>query len=296
MMKTIHTAALIINMMIGLCAQAIPSLGETNQLDVNGQRQGYWIITGLMVNDKQYAADAKVEEGVYKNSLKEGLWKRFWPNGKLKAEITFAEGRPQGWYRTYYDNGICEEEGGWWNNKNTGYFRRWHPNGHPQQMFSFNDSGKRMGLQRYFYENGSTELEVEMDNGHENGIYKRYNPDGTLAEEKVFQKGQIVPGSEKIYKAVKPQLEAQPDVYTPEIGKESVATKAVPNKADSFKPNGFNTLYNSNGQLTEVGEFKSGKLRNGKSYHYNDHGLLQRIEIYRNGKYIGNGVISDEDR
>lgn len=269
-----------------------------NQIDGNGLRQGYWIITGNMINDQIYAPSAKVEEGLYSNSNKEGLWKKYWPNGKLKAEITYSNGMPQGWYRTYYESGVCEEEGGWWNNKNTGYFNRWHTNGKPQQMFQFADNGKRMGLQRYFYENGNTELEVEMNNGNEQGLYRRFHPDGTLAEEKIFDQGKIVAGSEKVYKPVtKRQETLLADAYDPNVGnKETLATENKPNKAEIFKPNGFNTLYNSQGQLTEVGEFRNGKLLNGKCYHYSSHGLLTRIEIYRNGKYIGNGIIGDEER
>jgi antitoxin component YwqK of YwqJK toxin-antitoxin module len=294
-MKTYLQTCILV---LGLLSFYVAKAGDPiNQIDANGLRQGYWIITGNMINDHNYGPAAKVEEGLYKNSNKEGVWKKYWPNSKIKAEITYTNGSPQGWYRTYYETGACEEEGGWWNNKNTGYFNRWHPNGKPQQMFQFADNGKRMGLQRYFYDNGNTELEVEMKNGSEQGLYRRFHPDGTVAEEKVFDQGKVVPGSEKVYKAVPKRVDIPTkDPYDPEVGKEVAPTISKPNKAEIFKPNGFNSLYNSQGQLTEVGEFKNSKLLNGKCYHYNNNGLLTRIEIYRNGKYIGNGIIGDAER
>jgi antitoxin component YwqK of YwqJK toxin-antitoxin module len=272
--------------------------GEVNHVDESGKRQGYWIITGYMTKDAAYSPEAKVEEGEYRNSQKEGLWKRYWPNGKLKSEITYEGGHPQGWYRTYYDTGVCEEEGGWWNNRNAGYLRRWHPNGQAQQMFNFDNNGKRQGLQRYFYENGNLELEVSVINGSESGPYRRYYPDGSLAEEKVFENGAVVPGSLKTYKPKSEFKEApvEKDPYDKKVGTEiaETPTTSVPNKAETFKPNGFNTLYNSAGQLSEVGEFKKGKMLHGKVYRYNSSGLLIRIEIYKNGKCIGNGVIDEE--
>lgn len=294
----LHLRILFTTVMASVMLYAQAYSGEVNHVDESGKRQGYWIITGYMTKDAAYSPEAKVEEGEYRNSQKEGLWKRYWPNGKLKSEITYEGGHPQGWYRTYYDTGVCEEEGGWWNNRNAGYLRRWHPNGQAQQMFNFDNNGKRQGLQRYFYENGNLELEVSVINGSESGPYRRYYPDGSLAEEKVFENGAVVPGSLKTYKP-KSELKEAPvekDPYDKKVGTEiaETPTTSVPNKAETFKPNGFNTLYNSAGQLSEVGEFKKGKMLHGKVYRYNSSGLLIRTEIYKNGKCIGNGVIDEE--
>lgn len=39
------------------------------------------------------------------------------------------------------------------------------------------------------------------------------------------------------------------------------------------------------------GEFKEGRLFNGKHYLYDSYGLLDHIDIYKNGAFEGNGVI-----
>ena len=70
--------------------------GDFNKMDPMGQRQGHWIIKGYMVNDKAYPADATVEEGDYKDNRKEGLWKKYWPDGKLKSEIVYVLGQTGG--------------------------------------------------------------------------------------------------------------------------------------------------------------------------------------------------------
>ena len=52
-----------------------------------------------------------------------------------------------------------------------------------------------------------------------------------------------------------------------------------------------NKLYNVNKQISEDGEFKEGKLLNGKKYIYDKNGLLEKIGIYKEGKYVGDAEI-----
>lgn len=271
--------------------------GELNQIDERGQRQGYWIINGFMSNDRNYAPDEAVEEGVYKDSRREGVWKKYWPGGKLRSQITYSAGKPEGSYTLYYENGILEESGNWVNNRNTGEFRRNHVNGNTQQLFLFNESGKRDGRQKYFHENGNLAMEVTLVNGKEAGVCKRYNELGQLTEEKTFENGSVVPGSVVIHNTSTPKkVFVESDPYDKQIGKASPAVvKEEPNAADAFKPNGYNTLYNKSGQITQTGEFNKGRLQNGKVYKYNGDGVLVRIEIYKNGRFVGTGVIQESD-
>ena len=39
------------------------------------------------------------------------------------------------------------------------------------------------------------------------------------------------------------------------------------------------------------GAFKSGKLWTGKHYIYDENGLLERIDVYKEGAFSGNGVL-----
>ena len=39
------------------------------------------------------------------------------------------------------------------------------------------------------------------------------------------------------------------------------------------------------------GEFQDGKLWSGKHYIYDENGLLERIDVYKEGKFEGNGVL-----
>jgi antitoxin component YwqK of YwqJK toxin-antitoxin module len=274
---------------------------DLNVTDSSGLRQGYWIIKGYMVDNKLFNANNTVEEGEYRDGKKIGLWKKYWPSNKIKAEITYLNNRPQGAYSIYYKNGQLEERGIWDLNKSIGEFRRYYGNGKPQQEFYFSDSGKRNGIQRYFHENGQLKLEVNIVNGKECGVMNRYYADGSLKESKELTDGKLVEGSIKNFKAnnLVAKIEKQIKAEATEVENENVPTpKTVsaddkPNDAFAFRPDGYNVLYDENQQVSQIGDFRKGRLWNGKWHRYNSNGILVRIEIYRNGKYIGTGVIQE---
>ena len=108
--KVLHIVLLIL--FFGCHGQSLGQLDTINQKNPeNGKKTGYWIVMGSMSKEKGYANDSKVEEGVYNNSRKQGIWKKYWPNGKLKSEIFYKSGRSTGSYTTYFENGNVEEKG-----------------------------------------------------------------------------------------------------------------------------------------------------------------------------------------
>jgi len=268
---------------------------QINATDSKGQRQGYWIILGSMLDNREYKPESKVEEGNYSDNRKEGLWKKYWPSGVLRSEITYSGGMPAGVYTLYYENGKVEEHSQWENSRNHGEFKRFYLNGNPQQHFYFAENGKRNGLQKYYHENGKLAMEVNVQNGQESGIMRRYNTDGTLMEEKSFENGVLKTSATKKYNQSKHSAPIVKDPYDENVGKESKIIADKPNKAQLFKPNGFNTLYDRNGSATQSGEFMNGRLYDGKWYRYNTDGILIRIEIYKGGKFIGLGVIGENE-
>jgi antitoxin component YwqK of YwqJK toxin-antitoxin module len=291
-----YTLKLPLALVVSLLLTSVSMASNRNQLDQTGLKQGYWVITAEMSGDRSYPTGAKVEEGFYKDDLRDGVWKKYYPSGKLRSEITYVLGKPHGYYVTFYSNGGIEEQGNWIDEKNVGEFKRYYENGKVHQHFYFNEQGKRHGIQYYFHENGNPALVVDIKNGIESGLQKRFNPDGTLAEEKIFEHGKVKAGSTKTYKQPK-AIEPKADPNNPEIGREVSAdrSKFKTNPAIPFEQNGYNTLYDVNGNITQSGEFKNGKLYNGKWYRYNSSGVLVKIDLFRKGKYIGTGTSEDEN-
>lgn len=262
---------------------------EVNKTTPEGKKTGYWVILGKTNKSLGFADEAVMEEGEYDNNKKTGIWKTYYPNGKVKSEIEYKNNRPNGVFKTYYDNGQVEEEGNWKGTYYTGNFKRFYANGQLAQEKNFNTAGKTEGPQKYVYENGVVELEYNTKNGVEEGKMVRRYPNGDIKEEKDFAGGAVKPGTDKQYEMVNPEKKVD---LTPGLkDKNATATTDKPNEATKLVKDGYNKLYNSNKQISEDGEFKGGKLLNGKKYIYDKNGLLDKIEIYKNGKYAGDAQV-----
>ncbi|MEM7161166.1 MAG: hypothetical protein AAF487_01885 [Bacteroidota bacterium] len=269
------------------------AMDTINQVDENGHKFGHWVIYGHMKKDKSYSSEAKVEEGKYESNKRTGLWKKYFPNGSIKSRINYKRNIPNGDYVLYYENGKVQEEGTWKNNRNVNGFKRYYKSGQVQQDFLFASNGKRNGEQKYFHENGQMEVLVNIVEGKESGELKRWYANGDIKETKTFNDGIVDETSIKKYEEKKPEVIVKEEEAVP------VKVTEAPKKTEKtnlaiFKANGKNTLYNKNMQLSQTGMFKNGKLKDGKWYRYNKDGILERIEIYKGGKYVGDAVIEEE--
>lgn len=263
-----------------------------NQLDAQGRRTGRWRLVAPQEGRSGYADGQLIEEGSYLNGKRTGSWSRYWPNGKVMSEITYHLGRPKGPYKTYFPSGRPEEQGTWDLDRNTGTFKRWHPNGELAQEFIFDQYGTRDGQQKYYHDNGQLAVAVNIVQGKEDGTLKRYYANGDLQQVAEFEGGVINQANSRY---IKPVHQGTAVAQEPS-GKAAPAVSAEerPN-AVTFRENGYNTLYDRQLRLSQVGMFKNGRLYDGKRYRYDKDGKLVRIEVYQDGRYAGDGVITDED-
>lgn len=269
-----------------IAAQPVPRSHEpVNAVDEQGRRQGYWRILGHMAAEPGYKKNQVVEEGHYEDNKREGVWVKYYPTGSILSEITYQHNHPKGPYKVFYPNGKVEEEGNWQANKNVSTFKRYHENGKLAQEFTFNEVGKRSGLQKYYYDNGNLQMSVEIDEGVAHGMLRTYHRDGSLREEKRLIEGRVDHESVKVYP---PKSGQQGQVRMPDIPVHETQpeNEDKPNLGE-FKHNGFNTLYNKNLQITQVGEFKEGRLWNGRWHRYDENGILKKIEVFSNGRFVG---------
>lgn len=263
---------------------------DTINQKVDGKKEGYWIIWAHMRNLPDFKPNDKVEEGNYKTNRKIGMWKKYYPNGELQSEIEFVNGRASGKFKTYYENGQVEEQGNWKGRAYTGSFTRWHENGQIAQEKTFNEAGKTEGVVKYYHSNGQPELIFETNNGVETGTATRYYPNGDVKEVITFGADGAVTTREEKERVNPPvQLEEDKVIKAEPLAKEgdvNLAPKGIGEITD-----GYHKTYNKNKDILMDGEFKSGNLWNGKHYIYDENGLLERIEVYKDGKYVGNGVL-----
>lgn len=267
---------------------------KENFTDEFGKRQGKWRIPNSMLHKPGYKDDQIVEEGRYVDSKKTGPWKEYYPNNNVKSVITYENNRPNGYAKLYHDNGKIKEEGMWKNNRWVGEYKLYYENGQVQQQFNFSATGKREGKQTYYYENGQTMIEGNWAEGKESGVIKEYYENGDVKSEKTFDGGNIDVAKTKTYEPKKPI--AKKDEPTPTV-KEAPPVVAQKTEKDNlgkvFNGEGYWKLYNANKQISKDGTFSKSRLVDGKVYHYSADGILTRIAVYKDGKYVGDAVIEE---
>jgi antitoxin component YwqK of YwqJK toxin-antitoxin module len=270
-----------------------------NQIDpVTGLKQGYWIIYNSVKKLPNYPPEAKVEEGRFTDSKKVGIWKTYYPNGNLKSEITYIDNRPKGYAKMYYENGQLQEEGIWENNRWVGDYKSYYENGQTFYDFKYNNTGKREGEQKYFYDNGQLMMKGEMKEGKETGVWEEYYENGDMRAKKVFNNGTLDAEKTEVYA---PKQPLPPKKEEPAIKEEPAkivdAAKEKVNEAQPvFTGDGYAKLFNLNKQISKEGTFRKYRLIDGKDYIYNKDGILERIAVYKDGRYVGDAPIEEKDK
>jgi len=269
-----------------------------NQVDPStGLKQGYWIVKNDIKKLPNYPAEAKVEEGKFADSKKIGVWKMYFPSGNIKSEITYTENRPKGYAKMYYDNGKLQEEGLWENNRWVGEYKSYYENGQTFYNFKYNNNGKREGAQEYRYENGQLMMKGEMHDGKEAGVWEEHYENGDLRAKKAFNDGTLDATNTEVYAPKQPIAAKKEEPVSNEPPKViDSKTEKVNDAQPPFTGEGYAKLFNMNKQISKEGEFKKYRLINGKDYIYNKDGILDRIAVYKDGRYVGEAPIEAKDK
>jgi antitoxin component YwqK of YwqJK toxin-antitoxin module len=265
------------------------SLWAQNKRNANGERHGKWTFTGKDYPNKNIPKTQKVEEGNYVNGRKEGVWTKFFPDGGVQLKGTYNNNRPQGSYTRYYPNGKIAEQGDFQANGYKGLLLRYHENGQLAYRANFNNQGQESGKVSYYHPNGKLALSYTVKNGQVQGQVARYNTSGQLQNSFVVGPEGKIGALQKANTpqntpAPKPAAVASSIVYPPRLSNPK--TKGL-----RFIPNGYNKVYNDNDEIWMDGEFKNGQLYDGKVYDYDQDGILQKVRIYKLGKYHSDGQL-----
>ena len=256
-------------------------------IDAQGRKQGYFVIYGKDVPEKtEYPPDGRVEEGNYKDDRKHGEWITYHPDGVTpRVKGMFVDGRANGAYEKYDQDGNKIEESSYHNGKQLGNYTSYYANGQPKQQKTFNAEGKEHGVTTFYFENGKPQFVVNKVNGVPTGEATRYWEDGSVKEVLVYDdSGKVI--STTVVNADPP---ATASVETGSGGPNG--SGGILKEGKKFQPDGYNKVYNQAQELWMDGQFKGGKLWEGKLYKYDSDGILLNIEIWKNGAYHSDGQL-----
>lgn len=228
--------------------------------------EGHRYGLGKEETHKEYHPNGKVKvESFYKDGKLDGVAKEYDENGKLKGETVFKDGKQEGVCKWYYESGRLESEAIFKNGKEDGPTKKYYECGKLKSE-KFSKNGKSEGVLRLYYENGQLKGEGVYKNGSLEGVFKRYCENGQLSGEELYKRGKE-DGLAKTY------------YETGELESERVYKDG--------KTEGVCKWYHKNGELLGESFYKDGKLE-GTEKEYDEDGRLINEKTFKDGLDVMN--------
>lgn len=221
----------------------------------------------------------------------------YYPNGQIKQYLEAYNGRAQGHYREWHDNGQLALEvqvvGGpadlspgvensW---AFDGVGRAWDRNGHIQAEIPY-AKGKLEGIGKHYHPDGSVAKTLPWIDGHLNGILRGYSPSGGVQEESSYSDG-LLHGKRLTYW---PNGKIAADEYF-QRGRLLSGTYLDPSHtllAEVKEGAGHRALFESWG-LSELRQVVDGR-EEGRVQIFNEEGALASVYHIKNGLKHGEEV------
>lgn len=202
--------------------------------------------------------------------LKQGLWREYYPNGRVKWEGTYVDDIRQGIFKEFsstgslldmvkYDQGEIDPE-----SKEAQMLdikRTFHPTGKVATMGSYDRQGLKQGL------------------------FQEFTPEGQLSAAKLFNNGILVSEG---------GLNAQGAMEGPWIEYFASGEKRAEGEYSEGKKEGDWTFFHKSGKVEQKGKYVKG-LPHGKWLWYHENGQVHREENYRRGKEDGHSAEYADD-
>lgn len=259
---------------------------------------------------RDFYPDGKIKiEATYRNGVAEGIRREFDSLGNVEKSYIFkngiivgqgiiaANGQRQGLWKEYYANGKLKAQGAYLNDLRNGEWEFYYANGSIEQKGEYNDAGKPVGKWLWYYSNGALLREENFRNGLLDGVTTEYDLDG-----KIITQGDYIEGLEEgfwFYQTGDMRMEGE---YS--AGMRNGTWKYLYNNGQlAFEgkfiddnPNGEHVYYYPDGTVREKGAYVMGR-KNGDWRRYLEDGTLVITINYSNGierKYDGISIPEDE--
>jgi antitoxin component YwqK of YwqJK toxin-antitoxin module len=181
----------------------------------------------------------------------------------FSIQFSFAQDKPDGPYKSYYDSGELKTEGQYQNKKRTGDWKNFHKNGQISRLYGYKE-GKRNKEYTSYYEDGILKIKVEKegdvyvtssfyDSGNlfykrenETGYYKSYYKNGAVKVEANYVERELVGAWKKYY--------------------ENGEVEWIVNYEEGYRQRGYKHFYKNGDLKLEGNNFKDKLLGQEKRY------------------------------
>ena len=234
-------------------------------------------------------------EGYLYNGKPDGFWKTYYPSGKLKTEGTRKNFQLDSTWNFYSENGLLQKSIDYENDERNGWERIYDDKGNKLEEYTYLNNIKE-GKANWYYPSGELKKQSQFVNNKEEGKATEYDKDGRVITMLTYRSGFIYT-EEKInrYDALGKRTGVWRDLY--DDGK----LQCEGNWSVGLK-NGVFKFYTRKGDLEKLERYENDVLIKDdasttildirKEYHSN--GKLKELGTYREGKKQGNFRLYDE--
>jgi antitoxin component YwqK of YwqJK toxin-antitoxin module len=239
---------------------AIKSYGTSRSGLLEGITR-YYDETGRLVGSKFYKNGSLSSEGVMdEKGLQQGIWKEYYPEGEIKSQGLYENGRKIGEWKYFHQNKVIEQIGTYDKGKPKGNWKWYYDNGQLLRTETF-EFGKLNGEFIEYSEKGDVILKGEFSDGEANGQWLIVDND--INESGFFKDG----------------LKFGEWITTYNSNNNTYHKGLYINGLE----NGKHIYYHDNGRISEEGSFILGQKVDKWKFYGLDGGLVTILE-YRNGE------------
>ncbi|MEI6437022.1 MAG: hypothetical protein WCP32_19530, partial [Bacteroidota bacterium] len=251
----------------------------------------------------EYYPDGKIRvSAMFRNGIQEGIKREYAADGNIEKAYLYKngaiigdgivkeDGNRDGYWKDYYPDGSLKAEGNYDNGKQIGLWKYYHPNGKIEQTGKFNKQGKLDGNWKWYFDNSELLKEENYRNGLRDGLSTEYDETGKLIVEGEFindnEDGpwfELI-GDSFIRGAYRDGLR-NGMWYNFYLDRNGANTDSLCYFKGGFiedNPDGKHIYYWENGKVKDEGSYVNGK-KEGDWFKYNFDGTLFIIITYKQG-------------
>lgn len=177
--------------------------GDTifNQTNSKGLKQGYW--------KKYYPNGNIMYKGYFKNDKPAGELRRYYESGSLKVIMQFNEKGDFASVKMYYENGTLTSDGFYFNSKKDSVWNYYSFYDKKLKSTETYKNGIRQGLTLQYYPGGECFEKTMWNNNLKDGTWEQYFEDGTLRLKATYLKGKLSGNFIVYYSKDKPMVKGK---------------------------------------------------------------------------------------
>ena len=251
-----------------------------------------------LVVQHEYYPNGKVKrEASFRDGKREGVWREFDEQGNVLNSQTYqkgvlvgqgivdTDGKRRGLYKEFYPDSTLRAEGVFVKGQRSGEWKFYYHNGQVQEIGCYKE-GQPDGIWIWYYENGQKQIEEQFFKGTPNGPYKEFDSRGnTIVTGTYFDGMKNGKWTEEIGD-MRTQGEYRNDKQVGEwVSYYDSGKMAFKGTFNAGYPDGEHFFYYQSGRLCEIQKYAAG-VKHGDWKKYLETGELYFTVTYDQGKEV----------